>query len=194
MFINASVILANTRIVVLGDSLSASHGMKIEQGWVSLLQQKLKNYPKEYHIINESISGETTTGGLARVDAILKKHTPSLLILELGANDGLRGLMPNVIKTNLAAIIQRCQQQKVQVLMLSMALPPNYGKRYTKMFENIFPQLAKELNIAIIPFIFNKIVVSPELIQADGLHPNAKAQPLILAKIFTYLTQILSLK
>jgi acyl-CoA thioesterase-1 len=102
--------------------------------------------------------------------------------------------MPNVIKTNLAAIIQRCQQQKVQVLMLSMALPPNYGKRYTKMFENIFPQLAKELNIAIIPFIFNKIVVSPELIQADGLHPNAKAQPLILAKIFTYLTQILSLK
>ncbi|MCK5871574.1 MAG: arylesterase, partial [Methylococcales bacterium] len=111
ILVSSSAILANTRIVVLGDSLSASHGMKITQGWVSLLQQKLKTHPEEYHIINESISGETTTGGLARVDAVLKKHTPSLLILELGANDGLRGLSPTLIKNNLAAIIQRCQQQ-----------------------------------------------------------------------------------
>ncbi|MCK5871473.1 MAG: arylesterase [Methylococcales bacterium] len=193
ILINSSAILANTRIVVLGDSLSSSHGMAIEQGWVHLLQKKLQHTQQaEYHIINESISGETTTGGLARIDAILKQHKPSHLILELGANDGLRGLSPKLIKQNLIRIIQRCQQQKVRILLLSMALPPNYGRRYTTLFKNIFPQIAKARDVAIIPFVFDKIVLTPALIQADGLHPNAQAQPIILDKIWVYLKKMLS--
>ncbi len=188
---NSSAILANTRIVVLGDSLSSSHGMQVEQGWVHLLQKKLNQTQKAPQIINESISGETTMGGLARVDAILKKHNPSLLILELGANDGLRGLSPKLIKQNLIAIIQRCQQQKVGVLLLTMALPPNYGTRYIGMFKNIFPQITKAHNVTTIPFIFEEIMQSPQFIQADGLHPNAQAQPIILDKIWAYLKKML---
>ncbi len=168
--------------------------MAIEQGWVHLLKKKLQHTQQsEYHIINESISGETTTGGLARIDAILKQYKPSYLILELGANDGLRGLSPRLIKQNLIAIIERCQQQKVRVLLLSMALPPNYGRRYTSLFKDIFPKIAKARDVTIIPFIFDKIVLSPSLIQADGLHPNAQAQPIILGKIWGYLNKMLSL-
>ncbi|MCK5898009.1 MAG: arylesterase [Methylococcales bacterium] len=191
ILISSSAILANPKIVVLGDSLSSSHGMAIEQGWVHLLQKKLNQTQEEYHIINESISGETTTGGLARIDGILKNHNPSLLILELGANDGLRGLSPKLIKQNLTMIIQRCQQQKVRVLLLSMALPPNYGIRYTDMFKKLFSQIAKERNIALIPFVFDEIMLNPKLRQADGLHPNAQAQSIILDKIWIYLKKML---
>ena len=190
---NSSTILANT-IVVLGDSLSAGHGIEIQQGWVNLLQKKLNTPKKNYQVLNESVSGETTAGGLARIDQILSDYKPSVVILELGANDGLRGLSPKIMKRNLAEVIKRSQKQGAKVLLLSMRIPPNYGKRYTEMFSAVYQQLKAELNIALVPFILNEVALMKELMQKDGLHPNAKAQPLIRDQIYNHLKNLLSHK
>lgn len=190
MLISSTVTLANS-IVVLGDSISASHGIEVQQGWVNLLQQQLKKADKDYKLINESVSGETTAGGLARIDKILTNYKPCVLILELGANDGLRGLSPKKMKKNLAEVIKRSQQQGTKVLLLSMRIPPNYGKRYTDMFYHVYEDLGKELEIALVPFILNDVALMKELMQADGLHPNAKAQPLIVDKVWEYLKDLL---
>ena len=185
--------MANT-IVVLGDSISAGHGIEIQQGWVNLLQEKLNTSKKNYRILNESVSGETTAGGLARINQILDNYKPSILILELGANDGLRGLSPKIMKKNLANIIKRCQKQETKVLLLSMRIPPNYGKRYTDLFSVVYQQLEKELNVILVPFILNEVALMKELMQKDGLHPNAKAQPLIMDQVFIHLKTLLTHK
>ncbi|MDQ7090587.1 MAG: arylesterase [Methylococcales bacterium] len=190
LLISSSTLLANT-IVVLGDSLSASHGIEVQQGWVSLLQKKLNTTEKKYQIINESVSGETSAGGLARIDKILNDYKPSVLILELGANDGLRGLSPKIMKKNLAEIIHRSQKHDVNVLLLSMRIPPNYGKRYTDLFYKVYPQLKNDLKVTLVPFILNDVALMKGLMQKDGLHPNAKAQPLIMDKIWPYLKKLL---
>jgi len=174
-------------IVVLGDSISAGYGIAAGQGWVSLLQDKLAGH----QISNESISGDTSGGGLARINQALTAHKPDLVLLELGANDGLRGLSPVVMKSNLTEIIRRVQKTGAKIMLLGMKIPPNYGKRYVDLFYNIYPQLAEELNIPLVPFILEDVVLDKDMMQPDGLHPNVKAQPIIAEKIATYMLPLL---
>lgn len=150
-------------IVVLGDSISAGYGIEVAQGWVALLQTKLDEQGESHIIHNESISGDTTAGGLARIDQALALHKPDVVIIELGANDGLRGLPPLLIKNNLAEISHRAQQTGAKVLLLSMKIPPNYGKRYINLFYNIYPQLATELHIPYVPFIMEDVALSKDM-------------------------------
>lgn len=171
-------------MVVLGDSISAGYGIEVNQGWVSLLQQKLIDEKYDYTVHNESISGDTTAGGLARLDQLLARHKPDLLLLELGANDGLRGLSPAVMKSNLTEIIARSRKAGAEVVLLGMKIPPNYGKRYIEMFYTIYPQLAQELKVSLVPFILEDVALKPELMQADGLHPNALGQSLIMLRVW----------
>jgi acyl-CoA thioesterase-1 len=178
-------------IVVLGDSISAGYGIEVAQGWVNLLQKKLDEKGASHSIHNESISGDTTAGGLARIDQALTLHKPDIVIIELGANDGLRGLPPGLIKSNLAEISHRAQHSGAQVVLLSMKIPPNYGSRYTALFYAIYPQLAAELGIPYVPFIMEDVALTKDMMQRDGLHPNAKAQPVIADKVWQQLLPLL---
>lgn len=178
-------------IVVLGDSISAGYGIDVSQGWVNLLQQKFNQQQNGYVISNESISGDTTAGGLARIDQALARHKPAIVLLELGANDGLRGLSPVEMKSNLIEMVRRSEKAGAKVMLLGMKIPPNYGKRYIDMFYNIYPQIAEELKVPLVPFILEDVALKPELMQIDGLHPNALAQPIIAEKIATYLEPLL---
>ena len=178
-------------IVVLGDSISAGYGIDVNAGWVNLLQQKFKALPSDVVIHNESISGDTTAGGLARLDPLLSRHKPAWVLVELGANDGLRGLSPQEMKSNLTEIVKRSQKAGAKVMLLGMKIPPNYGKRYIDLFYNIYPQLADELNLPLVPFILEDVALKPEMMQADGLHPNAVGQPLIAEKVWGYLWPLL---
>ncbi|MGR9099537.1 MAG: arylesterase [Gammaproteobacteria bacterium] len=178
-------------IVVLGDSISAAYGIEVDQGWVNRLQIKLREEGKDYTIFNESISGDTTAGGLARIDAMLELRRPDVLILELGANDGLRGLSPVRMKSNLAEIIRRSKDSGAHVLLLGMRIPPNYGRRYTEMFYEVYPQLAKELDILYVPFLLDGVALEKKYMQHDGLHPNAQAQELLAEKIWQFLAPLL---
>jgi len=178
-------------IVVLGDSISAGYGIEVSQGWVALLREQLQSHNPPYSVHNESISGDTTAGGLARINPALQRHHPEIVIIELGANDGLRGLAPTLIKSNLTELVNRAQKAGAKVLLLSMRIPPNYGKRYTDMFYDIYPSLAKELKIAYVPFILEDVALVNDLMQADGLHPNAKAQAAIVEKIWPQLKPLL---
>lgn len=180
-------------IVVLGDSISAAYGIDVDHGWVALLQDKLKMSKGHSDAIihNESISGDTSAGGLARIDQALALHKPSVVMLELGANDGLRGLSPVAMKHNLMEIVKRVQKAGAKVLLLGMKIPPNYGKRYIDLFYKVYPQLAEELKIPFVPFILEDVALDPAMMQADGLHPNANAQPIIADKIAAYLFPLL---
>ncbi len=178
-------------ILVLGDSISAGYGLEIEQGWVALLQKKLVETKRHYSIINASISGETTAGGLARVNALLSTHQPSIVLLQLGANDGLRGLSPVQMKNNLTEIVHLSQNSGAKVILLAMKIPPNYGKRYVEQFYSAYPQLAQELSIQLVPFILEDVALNKDLMQVDGLHPNAKAQSILADKIEPYLFPLL---
>ncbi len=178
-------------IVVLGDSISAGYGIEVSQGWVRLLDSRLQTHNPTFTVHNESISGDTTAGGLARINPALQRHQPYIVIIELGANDGLRGLSPALIKSNLSELVKRVQKSGAKVLLLSMRIPPNYGKRYTDLFYDIYPALAKELKIPYVPFILEDVALVNELMQADGLHPNAKGQSLIVDKIWPQLLPLL---
>ncbi len=178
-------------ILVFGDSISAGYGINVEEGWVALLQHKLSATKKPFAVVNESISGETTAGGLARIDAALAKFKPDIVLLELGANDGLRGLSPQVMQNNLSAMVTRAEKAGAKVLLLGIRIPPNYGKRYADMFYGVFNQLALNLKIAWVPFMLEDVALNPQLMQADGLHPNAAAQPIMLAHIWQYLEPLL---
>lgn len=178
-------------IVVLGDSISAGFGIEVQQGWVALLQNRLAAQHSPYVISNESISGDTSAGGLARIDDALRRHKPQIVLIELGANDGLRGLSPEAMKANLTEMVKRTEKTGAKVLLLAMKIPPNYGKRYIEMFYNIYPQLAAELKVPYVPFILEDVALKTELMQADGLHPNALAQPIVAERIWGYLSPIL---
>ncbi|WP_198244166.1 arylesterase [methane-oxidizing endosymbiont of Gigantopelta aegis] len=186
-----SVTVQAKSIVVLGDSISAGYGMDVNQGWVSLLQQRLQKTDPTIRLYNESISGETTAGGLARIKSILKQRQPDIVIIELGANDGLRGLSPIMMKQNLGRMIELSQNAGAKVLLLSMRIPPNYGKRYTKMFYQTYAQLGEQYAIPVVPFLLEDVALAKELMQQDGLHPNQKAQALIAEKVWQYLNQVL---
>ncbi|MDC9728975.1 MAG: arylesterase [Methyloprofundus sp.] len=178
-------------IVVLGDSISASYGFEVEHGWVAILEQKLKSSHPGYTVVNASISGDTTAGGLARLPILLKQYKPELVLLELGANDGLRGMSLKVMQKNLSAMISQSQEAGARVLLLSMRIPTNYGKRYTDMFYDSYQKVASKHNISVVPFILEDVALDKSQMQDDGLHPNAKAQPVIANHIAPYLLPLL---
>lgn len=179
-------------VLVLGDSISAGYGLEnLGSAWVGLLADKLKASGKPWEVVNASISGETSAGGLARVDELLARHKPGVLVLELGANDGLRGLQPSLMQDNLAKIIARARQAGAKTLLLGMRIPPNYGKKYNDMFEAAFPALAKEQGIAYVPFLLEGVGGNAQLMQADGLHPNAQAQPVLMGLVWEKLQPLL---
>ncbi len=168
-------------ILVYGDSLSAGYGIAREASWVSLLQQELRQNNSPYAVINASISGETTSGGLRRIGKALLEHQPKIVIIELGANDGLRGSPIVDTENNLKAIIEQSRKANAKVLLLGIQIPPNYGLEYAKQFQALYPTLAKRYKVALVPFMLKGI--SPDQFQADNLHPNAQAQSQILINI-----------
>ncbi|WP_084623783.1 arylesterase [Oceanospirillum beijerinckii] len=180
------------RLLVLGDSISAGYGMKPEQGWVTLLQDKLRQEGYDYQVINASISGETSQGGLTRLPALLNQHQPELVLIELGGNDGLRGLPLKLLQHNLSKLVQLTQQQQAQPVLLGIQLPPNYGRRYTQAFANIYPALAEQYQIPVMPFILEGISTDPDKMQSDGIHPTAKAQQQLLNNIWPVLQPLLA--
>lgn len=166
--------------------------MDQDEGWVSLLADRLsENYP-DYQVVNASVSGETTGGGVTRIENTLTLHTPDILVLELGGNDGLRGYPIDRIRTNLDQIIQESQAANTRVLLVGMVLPPNYGRRYTKAFEDVFTGLADEHNIPFVPFLLSGVTTERDLIQRDGIHPTAEAQPKLLEDIWPSLESMLT--
>lgn len=180
-----------TRILVLGDSLSAGYGINVEKGWVALLQQELtkKNSIK---IINASVSGETTTGGKARLPQLLKSHQPQIVILELGGNDGLRGQPIGMIKKNLNEMIKMIDKTGAKTLLVGIQIPPNYGERYTQSFVAIYAQLADEYELPLVPFLLEGVATHTELMQNDGIHPTEAAQPKVLANVLPHLEKMLA--
>ncbi|MFA6014968.1 MAG: arylesterase [Gallionellaceae bacterium] len=180
---------ADDTILVFGDSLSAGYGIERESGWVNLLQKKLQQDKQKYQVINASISGETTAGGLRRFKKALNEHRPAIVIIELGANDGLRGHAPGETEKNLASMIIQAKESKAKVLLLGMRLPPNYGADYTRKFAGIFSKLAAKHKVSLVPFMLKDIPDAQ--FQTDNLHPNAAAQNKILLNIIKELYSIL---
>lgn len=173
-------------ILVLGDSISAAYGMPEESGWVALFEQTLQQQG-EYNVINASISGETSSGGLRRLPQLLQDYRPDLLIVELGANDGLRGQPIKLIEDNLTKIVQLGKQQGSKVYLLGMLIPPNYGSKYLSQFHAVFKTVAEREQIPLLPFFLQDVAANSALIQPDGLHPNAKAQPQLLKNLLSKL-------
>ena len=177
--------------MVLGDSLAAAYGISQSSGWVALLEDRLKQQGLQYTVVNASISGETSAGGRARAMPLLEREHPAVLILELGANDGLRGLPPAQMKANLAAIIEQAQKHGTRVLLLGMKLPPNYGPEYTQRFEAVFRELQARYRTGWVPFMLEDFATNEELFQPDRIHPNEKAQPLMLERVWQALRPLL---
>lgn len=193
-FITLPAVSASSNLLVLGDSLSAAYGIPAESGWVNLLQARLKKQAYDYNVINASVSGETTYGGANRLPALLESHQPDIVILELGANDGLRALSIKQMQKNLSQIIQQSQAKGAIVLLLGMKLPPNYGIAYTRLFEKSFVRLKDQYDLPFIPFFLQDVALEPSLMQADKLHPNQAAQPLLLDTIWPTLSKIITLR
>jgi acyl-CoA thioesterase-1 len=182
---------AQPTIVVLGDSLSAGYGIKIQESWVNLLAQRLASEGYGYRVVNASVSGETTQGGLARLPRALETHKPAIVIVELGGNDGLRGLPLNTSRDNLDRIISLARAAKARVLLVGMIIPPNYGPRYGQEFREMFTTLAAKYPVAFVPFLLDQVALDPELMQADGIHANARGQPRMLENVWPKLEPLL---
>jgi acyl-CoA thioesterase-1 len=179
------------RILVLGDSLSAAYGIDEEEGWVNLLDERLEREGYPHRVVNASVSGETSEGGLKRLPRLLSEHNPEWVILELGGNDGLRGYPVSDLADNLTAMIQLSREQGAEVVLLGMQIPPNYGPRYTDQFTAVYPQLAQEEDVPLVAFMLEGIATKDELMQRDGIHPNAEAQPKILENVWPMLREVL---
>ena len=168
-------------IMILGDSLSAGYGLNPQQGWVALLQQRLnQQFPKQHQVVNASVSGETTSGALARLPRLLQTHKPDVVVIELGGNDGLRGQPPQMIQKNLAQLIQQSQKSQAKVVLLGMKIPPNYGAAYSQAFEKNYQILSQQYKVKLHPFFMNGIAGNKNLMQKDLIHPNAVAQKILL--------------
>ncbi|MFF3702690.1 MULTISPECIES: arylesterase [Pseudomonas] len=167
-------------VLIVGDSISAAFGLDTRQGWVALLEQRLKAEGFDDKVVNASISGDTSAGGQARLPALLAEHKPSLVVVELGGNDGLRGQAPAQLQQNLASMIDRSRDAGARVLLLGMRLPPNYGKRYTDAFAQVYADLGKEKDVPLVPFFLEGVGGVPGLMQADGIHPGQGAQAQLL--------------
>lgn len=179
-------------ILVFGDSISAAYGLETGEGWVHLLQQKLdKTAPGKHQVFNGSLSGETTSGGVRRLPALLKKHSPDVVVIELGGNDGLRGQPPALMEKNLKQMIVDARKAGARVILLGMKIPPNYGKAYTQAFEKVFEQVARDTNVPLHPFFLEGVGGNPFLMQRDGVHPTAKAQPRLLQNAWPLISKAL---
>lgn len=181
---------ANT-LVVYGDSLSAAYGIEETNGWVSLLEERIAKQAPAWQVVNASISGETTDGGLRRIERMLETQSPDLVILELGGNDGLRGKDPSAIRSNLARMVERIRSEGARVLLMGIEIPPNYGRAYTDAFRSQYRTLAQEKNLAFIPFLLENIHDREGMMQDDGIHPTAEAQPLIRDRVWDTLQPLL---
>ncbi|PWI32217.1 arylesterase [Vibrio albus] len=170
---------SSTTLLVLGDSLSAGYRMPIENSWPNILPESLKKHGLIVNVINGSISGDTTGNGLDRLPDLLKQHTPDWILVELGANDGLRGFNPNIVEKNLEKIIRLSQENGTKVALMQILIPPNYGKRYAQAIESLYPKLAEQHQIPLLPFFLEHVILKQEWMMSDGLHPKAVAQPWI---------------
>ena len=179
-------------IMIVGDSISAGYGLTPEQGWVKLLQKRLdQTHPKQHKVINASVSGETTSGALARLPKLLTTHKPDIVVIELGGNDGLRGQPPQLIQQNLSQLVQQSKKSNAKVILFGMKIPPNYGSAYTKAFENNYTVVAKQHNISLLPFFLEGVAGNNKLMQQDLIHPNAQAQPKLLNLAWKYIVPAL---
>ncbi|MBU2022341.1 MAG: arylesterase [Gammaproteobacteria bacterium] len=178
-------------LLVMGDSLSAAYNLRQQDGWVSLLENQLSQSRPEIQVINASVSGETTQGGLSRFGNLLAIHKPDLIVLELGANDALRGYSLDQTTQNLEKMVEQAQSSGAVVLLIGNQIPQNYGKRYTQMFFNLYKDIASKYNIAYLPFMLENVALNKNLMQNDGLHPNKEGQPIVLQNILPYLQPLL---
>lgn len=178
-------------LLVLGDSLSAAYGIPADQGWVHLLEQELKQRKWADRVINASISGETSSGGLQRLPRLLSDYKPDLVVLELGANDGLRGTPLGIMEQNLRQIVELSRQSGADVMLVGIRIPPNYGPQYTQRFYSIYTDLAKEYALPLVPFLLERVALKPQFMQSDGLHPTAAAQPILLQTVWPHLAPLL---
>jgi acyl-CoA thioesterase-1 len=174
-------------IVILGDSLSAGYGMDREESWVELFRTRLREGGYTYAVLNSSISGDTTQGGLSRLPRLLERYQPEIVMIELGGNDGLRGLKPDVTRKNITDMIRYSQAAGARVLLAGIKLPPNYGAAYIEQFESIYADLAAEFDTLLVPFLMDGVVFEPGMMQADGIHPSAEAQPVLLENVWQVL-------
>ena len=189
--VGAAQAAAPRTVLVLGDSLSAAHNIPVEAGWVHLLGDRLSNMETGWSVVNASISGETSLSGRNRLPALLEKTKPAVLVIELGANDGLRGLPLAQLKDNLAAMIDAGQQAHARVLLLGIELPVNYGPQYRDGLRAIYAELARSRNAAVVPFLLDGVALKPELMQDDGLHPVAAGEPIVLDNVWKGLAPLL---
>ncbi|KRB93361.1 hypothetical protein ASE07_13010 [Noviherbaspirillum sp. Root189] len=183
---------ASKTVLVLGDSLSAEYGLARGSGWVTLLEQRIRQSKLNVNVVNASISGETTSGGKARLPALLTQHRPDVVLIELGANDGLRGLPVASAERNLSDMIKASKATNAQVLLIGMQIPPNYGREYTQRFTGMYEKLAKETKVGLAPFLLQSVADDPTLFQSDRIHPVAEAQPIMLDNVWPYLKPLLS--
>lgn len=190
----ASAYSAPKTVLVVGDSLSAEYGLARGEGWVALAEKKLKDDRIDAYVVNASVSGETSSGGRTRLPALLKHHKPAVVVLELGANDGLRGLPVAAAESNLRFMIEESRKIGAKVLLVGMQMPPNYGRAYTDAFRALFSKLAKEYKIGLVPFMLEGVAEKAELFQPDRLHPAAKAHPIILSNIYPHLAKLVQAK
>ena len=175
-------------VMVLGDSISAGYGIEPQQAWVNLLQKRLdQQYPKQHKVVNASVSGETTSGALARLPKLLQTHKPNVVVIELGGNDGLRGQPPQMIQKNLVQLIQQSQKANATVVVLGMKIPPNYGTAYSKAFENNYKMVSQQYKVKLLPFFLEGVGGNKSLMQKDLVHPNGKAQPILLNLAYPYI-------
>ena len=175
-------------VMVLGDSISAGYGIEPQQAWVNLLQKRLdQQYPKQHKVVNASVSGETTSGALARLPKLLQTHKPNVVVIGLGGNDGLRGQPPQMIQKNLAQLIQQSQKANATVVVLGMKMPPNYGTAYSKAFENNYKVVSQQYKVKLLPFFLEGVAGNKSLMQKDLVHPNGKAQPILLNLAYPYI-------
>lgn len=188
-FLFSTVAFGKT-VLVLGDSISAGYGVELEDGWVNLLRERLAE-KGEYQVVNASISGNTTTMGVGRLPALLKKHEPDVVIIELGGNDGLQGHPLKVMERNLTQMVQFSQDAGTQVLLVGIQIPPNYGSRYTREFFATFANVAEKFDVPLVPFILDKVATVGNLMQGDGVHPTAEAQPILLENVWPHLEPLL---
>lgn len=182
---------AARNIVIFGDSLSAGYGLPQGTGWVSLLEQRLRREKLEYDVVNASISGETTFGGRNRINSVLQEHAPAVVVVELGANDGLRGNAVETTRANLIAIVAACHKAGAKVLVVGMRIPPNYGQVYTRRFEAMFAEVARQQNASLVPFMLQGFADKRQMFQADGIHPAEAAQPMVLDNVYKRLRALL---
>lgn len=191
LLVTCSAAASERTLLVFGDSLSAAYGLRTDQGWVALLQQRLRAQGYGYRVVNASVSGETTDGGRNRLARALLQHRPELVILELGANDGLRGLPVKDARANLAQMIGVIRRTGAKPLLIGIQIPPNYGPQYAGAFAAMYGTLAKEQNVPVVPFLLQGFALDSRFMQADGLHPNAQGQPRALENVWTFLKPLL---